>query len=108
MGEGHSHLRERDAGRNVAYGVEQCRAKESNDEGFRDFRARLELEGPENQHPDRPGKELKRSQKPWEWENIECLLVEDVEDNVLEVPEPENEGKLASCGLRLWNCEVGF
>lgn len=99
MGEGDSDLGEGDAGGDVAYCVEQCRSKECNDEWFGDFGAWLELERPEDKHPDGPNKELKGGEQPWEGEEVERLLVVDVEDDVLKVPEAEDKGQVEGLGL---------
>lgn len=92
MGEGDGDLRKGDAGGDVADGVEEGGAEEGKDEVFGDGGAGLELEGPEEEHPYGAGEELEGGEKPWEGEDVEGLLVVDVEDDVLEVPEAENEG----------------
>lgn len=74
--------------------VKQSGAEESDYEGLRNFRAWLKLQRPKNEHPNRSSEELKRSEKPWEREDVENLLVVDIEDDVLEIPEPEHDGEL--------------
>lgn len=90
MGEGDSDFGEGDASRDVSDGVEQRGSEESDDERLGDFRARVELEGPQDEHPDGAGEELEGSEEPGVREDVESLLVEDVEDDVLEVPETEH------------------
>lgn len=90
MSEGDGDFGEGDASGDVSDGVEQSWSEESDDEGFGDFGARVELEGPEDEHPDGAGEELEGSEEPGVREDVECLLVEDVEDDVLEVPETEH------------------
>lgn len=74
--------------------MEKGRAKKGNNERFCDFRAWLELERPEKEHPNGPYKELKRGKEPRERKDVQCLFVVDVEDNVLKVPEAKNNSKL--------------
>lgn len=90
MGEGDGDFGEGDASGDVSYGVEQGWPEESDDERFGDFGARVELEGPEDEHPDGAGEELEGGEEPRVREDVKGFFVEDVEDDVLEVPETEH------------------
>ncbi|KAL5984276.1 hypothetical protein ACLOJK_018380 [Asimina triloba] len=92
VGKGDNNLGEGDAGGDVADGVEEGGAEEGKNEVFGDGGTRLELRGPEEEHPNGVGEELEGGKKSWEGEDVEGLLVVDVEDDVLEVPEAEDEG----------------
>lgn len=75
-------------------GVEQGRPEQRNDEGLGDFRARLQFQGPEDEHPDGADEELEGGEEPRVGEHVQGLLVVDIEDDVLEVPEPEDDAEL--------------
>lgn len=36
---------------------------------------------------------MKRSEKPWERENVENFFVVDIENNVLKIPKPKHDGE---------------
>ncbi|KAL6986404.1 hypothetical protein U1Q18_019769 [Sarracenia purpurea var. burkii] len=60
VGEGNDDFGEGNAGGNVADCVEESGFEEGDDEGFGDFRTWLELERPEEEHPDGADEELER------------------------------------------------
>lgn len=70
MSEGDGDFGEGDASGDVSDGVEQSWSEESDDEGFGDFGARVELEGPEDEHPDGAGEELEGSEEPGVREDV--------------------------------------
>lgn len=94
MGEGDGDLGEGDAGGDVADGVEEGGAEEGQEEGLGDLWGGLELQGPEQDHPNGSNQELEGRQEPREGKDVEGFLVVDVEDYVLQVPESEHQPQL--------------